>query len=194
MTLAGNRSSLARPSAYIDDGVKPVFRVKTRLGRTIRTTITHPFYDRRMEQARVVGRRPRRGPAPMPVFGREPLGTHRMKLLALMLGDVKQTCAFHAYQRKPRPPRGLYRGSRRVRRSRRAGGNLGRHAYAYSVRLCRSGARAAASTDVRLDLAPGGPDRDVRREIAGRALVSPASLTHWSQGRTVPTLPPPPVA
>jgi replicative DNA helicase len=32
-----------RPIAGFDDGIKPVFRVTTRLGRSIETTITHPF-------------------------------------------------------------------------------------------------------------------------------------------------------
>jgi replicative DNA helicase len=31
------------PSAFIDDGIKPVFRVTTRLGRTVSATATHPF-------------------------------------------------------------------------------------------------------------------------------------------------------
>jgi replicative DNA helicase len=35
--------SLVEPSAYIDDGIKPAFRVTTRLGRSIETTVTHPF-------------------------------------------------------------------------------------------------------------------------------------------------------
>lgn len=30
-------------SRFVDDGVKPVFRVTTRLGRTVETTLTHPF-------------------------------------------------------------------------------------------------------------------------------------------------------
>jgi replicative DNA helicase len=34
---------LTSPSAFVDDGEKPVFRVTTRLGRTIETTATHPF-------------------------------------------------------------------------------------------------------------------------------------------------------
>ncbi len=33
----------ARVGAWVDDGVKPVFRVRTRLGREIRTTASHPF-------------------------------------------------------------------------------------------------------------------------------------------------------
>ncbi|MEA5421063.1 replicative DNA helicase [Spirulina sp. CCNP1310] len=31
------------PSVYVDDGVKPVFEVKTRTGRRIETTLSHPF-------------------------------------------------------------------------------------------------------------------------------------------------------
>jgi replicative DNA helicase len=30
-------------TAFVDDGVKPVYRVTTRLGRTVRTTASHPF-------------------------------------------------------------------------------------------------------------------------------------------------------
>ncbi len=35
--------SFTRASAFIDDGIKPVFRVTTALGKAIETTITHPF-------------------------------------------------------------------------------------------------------------------------------------------------------
>lgn len=40
---ADHRFSITTPSAYIDDGLKPVYRVWTRLGRTVSTTLTHPF-------------------------------------------------------------------------------------------------------------------------------------------------------
>jgi replicative DNA helicase len=44
LTLNDNwKFSLTKPSAYIDDGIKPVFKVTTRLGRSIETTLTHPF-------------------------------------------------------------------------------------------------------------------------------------------------------
>ena len=33
----------AQASAFVNDGVKPVFEVRTALGRSIQTTITHPF-------------------------------------------------------------------------------------------------------------------------------------------------------
>jgi replicative DNA helicase len=34
---------LARPSAFVDDGIKPVYRVTTRLGRYIDSTLSHPY-------------------------------------------------------------------------------------------------------------------------------------------------------
>lgn len=44
LTLNDNwKFSLTKPSVYVDDGIKPVFKVQTRLGRSIETTLTHPF-------------------------------------------------------------------------------------------------------------------------------------------------------
>lgn len=44
LTLGKNRKfHLTKPTAFIDDGIKPVFRVTTKLGRFVETTITHPF-------------------------------------------------------------------------------------------------------------------------------------------------------
>jgi replicative DNA helicase len=34
---------ITEPSVYVNDGVKPTFRVTTRLGKQIETTLTHPF-------------------------------------------------------------------------------------------------------------------------------------------------------
>jgi replicative DNA helicase len=34
---------LTRPSAFVDDGVKPVYRVTTRLGRYVDSTLSHPY-------------------------------------------------------------------------------------------------------------------------------------------------------
>ena len=76
---------------YVDDGVKPVFEVRTRLGREIKTTITHPFLT--VEGWRKLGEfsvGDHVAVPPDPV-GRESLGTHRVKLLAYMLGDGNMT-------------------------------------------------------------------------------------------------------
>ena len=48
LTLAEDRRfSVTQPSAYLYDGIKPVYRVTTRLGRTVTTTLSHPFLTRK---------------------------------------------------------------------------------------------------------------------------------------------------
>ena len=32
-----------QPAVYVDDGIKPVYRVTTRLGRQVESTLCHPF-------------------------------------------------------------------------------------------------------------------------------------------------------
>lgn len=80
---------VTEPSAFVDDGVKPVFRVTTRLGRTVETTITHPFLtldgwkrlsDLRPGEKIAVPRR-------VSVFGAEALRDCEVKLLGYLLGD-----------------------------------------------------------------------------------------------------------
>ncbi|MDD9898786.1 MAG: replicative DNA helicase, partial [Candidatus Melainabacteria bacterium] len=44
LTLSNDwKFNLTKPSDYIDDGVKPIFKVTTRSGRSITTTLTHPY-------------------------------------------------------------------------------------------------------------------------------------------------------
>jgi replicative DNA helicase len=83
------RFRLTQPSAYVDDGIKPVFKVKTRTGREIETTWTHPYLT-------IQGWRPLAAlavgtkiavPRTLPVFGDESLPEHQVKLLAYLIGD-----------------------------------------------------------------------------------------------------------
>ncbi|RPI10041.1 MAG: hypothetical protein EHM63_03740, partial [Actinobacteria bacterium] len=47
-SLGGDGSlRVVAPEAFVDDGIKPVFRVRTRSGREVRTTISHPFLTER---------------------------------------------------------------------------------------------------------------------------------------------------
>jgi replicative DNA helicase len=83
------RLRVAEPSAHVDDGRKPVVRVTTALGRTIRCTWTHPF--RTIEGWRplldlAVGDRIA-VPRELPVFGDRRWGDHEVSLLGLLLGD-----------------------------------------------------------------------------------------------------------
>lgn len=79
----------AEVSACLDDGIKPVFRVRTRSGREVVTTATHPFLTAkgwtRLEEMSVGDHVA--VPADVGVFGTEDLPDAHIDVLALMLGD-----------------------------------------------------------------------------------------------------------
>ncbi len=90
LTLNNNwKFDLTQPSAFIDDGIKPTFRVTTRLGRCIETTITHPYLTikgwQKLEQLEVGDKIavPRR----IDIFGKETIRECQVKLLAYLIGD-----------------------------------------------------------------------------------------------------------
>src|SRR5262245_34728095 len=73
-----------RPGAFVDDGRKPVYRVRTRSGREVRTTASHPFLTPSgwrpladLATGQVVG-----VPTAIPVFGRESLPIDEALMLA----------------------------------------------------------------------------------------------------------------
>jgi replicative DNA helicase len=79
----------ASASQFVDDGLKPVFKVITALGRTIETTITHPFLTgngwKKLEQisegdAVAV-------PRILPVFGHSEMPDWQVKTLAYFISD-----------------------------------------------------------------------------------------------------------
>src|SRR5262245_16660119 len=79
----------AQPSGFVDDGVKPVFRLTTRLGRAVECTISHPFLT-------INGWRPlatiRPGekiaaPRQLAVFGRGQMRECEVKILGYLIGD-----------------------------------------------------------------------------------------------------------
>jgi replicative DNA helicase len=85
LTLTDERRvGVAVPSAFVDDGIKRVYRVRTRSGREVRTTASHPFLTpvgwvplADLAPGRVVG-----VPAAMPVFGTTPLPADELVMLA----------------------------------------------------------------------------------------------------------------
>lgn len=90
LTLGNDsRLKLTDASDFIDDGIKPVYEVRTRLGRKIKTTITHPFltingwtrlsHIRKGEKIAV--------PREIRVFGTAEMRECEVKLLAYLLGD-----------------------------------------------------------------------------------------------------------
>ena len=90
------RLQVTQPSQFVDDGMKPVFRVRTALGREITTTASHPFltlqgWKKLAELA--VGQRIG-VPRVLPFFGQGTLSEQRTKLIAYFLtdGGLTQTC------------------------------------------------------------------------------------------------------
>ncbi len=78
-----------QPSAFVDDGLKPVWRVTTRLGRFVESTITHPFLTidgwRRLEELKLGDKIA--APRQIPVFGTETISEPEVKLLGYLIGD-----------------------------------------------------------------------------------------------------------
>ena len=89
------RLRVRRASAFVDDGVRPVYRVRTRLGREVRTTAAHPFLTpegwRPLAELRVGT--PVAVPRELPLFGDDALPDHEVALLAHLLGDAAHTMA-----------------------------------------------------------------------------------------------------
>jgi replicative DNA helicase len=79
----------ARPSHFVNDGHKPVFRVRTRLGRYVDTTLSHPYLTIRgwKPLAELKVGEKIAVPRALPVFGDGRLPECRVKLLAYLLGD-----------------------------------------------------------------------------------------------------------
>jgi replicative DNA helicase len=90
LTLQDNwQFNWTQPSDYIDDGIKPVFRVRTSLGREIETTCTHPFLTLEGWQPLsmlAVGQKIA-VPRIMPVFGQNSLPKCAVKILGYLIGD-----------------------------------------------------------------------------------------------------------
>ena len=80
---------LTQPSGFVDDYIKPVFRVTTRLGRFIDTTITHPFLTiKGWRQLGEINPGDRIAvPRKIEIFGTETLPEDRVKLLGYLIGD-----------------------------------------------------------------------------------------------------------
>lgn len=89
-TLADNWTfTLTQPSAFVDDGIKPVFRVTTGLGRSIETTLTHPYLTpkgwRKLSELQPGDKIA--VPRKLAVFGTKNLRECEVKILAYCIGN-----------------------------------------------------------------------------------------------------------
>ena len=91
VTSLDNHFTLCRAkiSQFVDDGVKPVFEVRTALGRKIQTTLSHPFLTgagwRKLENISVGDRIG--VPRALAIFGDRSLPEHEVKALAYFVAD-----------------------------------------------------------------------------------------------------------
>jgi replicative DNA helicase len=78
-----------QPSAFVDDGIKPIFKVTTRLGRFVETTLTHPYLTVNgwKQLAELKAGDKIAVPRQINIFGQETLPEAEIKLLAYFLGD-----------------------------------------------------------------------------------------------------------
>ncbi|WP_295580995.1 replicative DNA helicase [uncultured Lamprocystis sp.] len=178
-----------QPSAYVDDGMKPVFRVTTRLGREIETTASHPYLT-------ATGWRPLLELAPgeavavprrLPVFGDTPMRDCEVRLLGYLLGDggltagsPKLTNADPRIQADFVAAVGAFGGVCAVIRERAARTtDITVAADRVDLRECRVRfGQALKETITRL----GWSQRDLALELG----ASPASVCNWTQGRAMP--------
>jgi replicative DNA helicase len=84
-----------RPSVFVDDGIKPVFRVTTRLGRQVETTASHPFLTGsgwkplgQLAPGMAIA-----APRKIDCFGTKEVPECELKLLAYLIGDGNLTNA-----------------------------------------------------------------------------------------------------
>jgi replicative DNA helicase len=90
LTLKENwKLALTSPTNFVDDGLKPVFRVATRLGKVIKATMPHPFLTisgwKKLSELQPGDRIA--VPRKLNVFGRHKWRDCEIKLLAYLIGD-----------------------------------------------------------------------------------------------------------
>ncbi len=181
---------LVRPSAFVDDGEKPVFRVTTRLGREIETTLSHPFLT-------VDGWKPlaelRTGvhvgvPRVLPVFGDREMRDCEVKLLGYLIGDGGLTGTQpHFTNTNPRIVADFVEavgefGAVTVRPP--TGATSRAPTYAISGDLA---VVASSREDLAQQLRAVLTSRGVRQvELARRLDVTPSLVSMWLSGQCVP--------
>src|SRR5690606_11396497 len=178
-----------RPSDWVDDGIKPVFEVTTRLGRRVETTAPHPFLTldgwKPLHQLAVGDHVAL--PRQLPVFGRDAMRDCEVTLLAYLIGDGGLTGTV---------PRFTASNPEIAADFLAAIGEFGgvvarctenRDGFAPSWRVAADEAAIVGNRQgfaSRLDARLGRGDAAA---VAAALGVSRGTVTHWRQGRTAPS-------
>jgi replicative DNA helicase len=182
----------AKPSAFVDDGVKPVVEVTTRLGRKVRTTLSHPFLT--IDGWKPIGEiRPKDRiavPRRLPVFGSNSIGEARARLLGYVLGDgsVRGTSVrFTNTNPRLQDDFAVAIGELGGLTVREEGAPKRARTVRVSSDLDILRARRrnlGAAIRERLEAS-----RRSARSVAAEVGVSPGSISHWCSGATAPSAP-----
>ncbi|MBX3402752.1 MAG: replicative DNA helicase [Phycisphaeraceae bacterium] len=190
-TLGGDLTiSWTEPSDFIDDGHKPVFEVTTRLGRRIRTTLTHPFLtldgwtplgDLNVGDHVAVPRR-------LETFGSETMRECEVRLLAYLIGDGGLTGTVPRFTATNPEIVADFEQSVREFGGLRMSVSEARSHCAPSWRIigdeaARNAERSAFAARLGSALQASGRNR---AEFARAVGVSPESVVNWTRGRTAP--------
>ncbi|HEX8429999.1 MAG TPA: DnaB-like helicase N-terminal domain-containing protein, partial [Longimicrobium sp.] len=186
----GMKLGMTEPSAFFDDGEKPVFRVTTRLGRTVDTTLTHPFLT--VDGWKPLGEIsvgdhvavPRR----LDVFGDAEMRDCEVRLLGYLIGDGNLT------NRCPR----FTNGDERLRDDfASAVAEFGGVVTTEDARATRTATLSvrrdpAYARDQRESFATrfGGlvrAERGAGRRVAGAIGVTPSAVSSWARGTSMPS-------
>ncbi len=175
---------------FVDDGLKPVFRVRTRLGRVIETTASHPFRTLKgwiplselQPGARIAV------PRALPIFGTETMRDCEAKLLGYLIGDGGLTDTTPEFTNSNPRLRDEFTAAARdfggvqIRMENGANGR--------TETLLVAGDKAAISAEREVFARIHRDAVEVRgtsRRIARALSVSPSLVTQWTKGKTVPS-------
>ncbi len=182
----------ARPSHYVDDGMKPAFEVRTRLGRRVETTWTHPFLtlDGWKPLGQLVPGDHVAVPRRLPVFGTSPMRECEIKLLAYLIGDGGLTGSSPRFTTtNPAIERDFTQAVREFGGCGCTGFRSPDRAPSFAIvadpaQVAERRADVASLLDAAI-VATGRP----ARALADAVGVAPASVTHWRRGHTMPDAP-----
>jgi replicative DNA helicase len=181
----------AEPSAFVDDGCKPVFRITTGLGRAIECTAIHPFLTAEgwlpLASLRVGDRIA--VPRTLGVFGNVSMRECEIKLLAYFIGDGSPAGGKAVFTNTD--PRLVEDFAQAVDafgtvRCQRGGDAAGRRASSFAVTGDPDFVRKHGEADGRALLTVLGAARGASAGLARPLGVSPANIIAWKRGISVP--------
>lgn len=178
------------PSAYVDDGLKPVYRVVTGLGREIQTTLSHPFLTgagwlplSQISVGERIG-----VPRELPVFGTLEWPPERVKLLAYLIADGGVTESNARFTNSNSQLLDEFRNCVSA-----FGGvhctDITSDGRTPSVRVKSDEAYiVAARQEFAAKLADQMQQQAMTgRDLAGLLQVAPSTISYWLQGKNLPT-------